>query len=334
MKRSQEQIDELIGKYLAGEASGEEVTFVESWAQFSEDNRFYLNQFRTIFQRSAAVKELQEFDADVAWTKLKGSLSKNDSGSNVIPIRRQAIPIWRIAASLAFIVGAGLFAYKLFHTEPQDRPIVIATTTHTVNDTLPDGSDVFLNKGTQIAYRFDKKNKQHKVSIKGEAYFDIKHDTARNFVIEIDGVYVRDIGTSFNVKAYPESKTIEVVVEKGEVMFYTDTDSGVYLKENGKGVFDKVTRKFNIDQPEVNALSYKTKSFNFSNETLEQVVAELNQVYPRQISVPAKLRGCHLTVSFNDESEEEIVAIIAETLGLKVSHVGNKYVLEGPGCEQ
>lgn len=334
MKRSQEQIDELIGKYLAGEANGEEVAWVEGWAQLNEENRFYLDQFRTIFQRSAAVKDLQEFDADEAWMKLKNSLSKKDAGSTVIPIRKTSIPFWRIAASLTFIIGAGLFVYKLLQTDPRDKPVVIATTNNTINDTLPDGSNVFLNKGTQVAYSFDKKNKQHKVSLKGEAYFNVEHDTTKNFIIEIDGVYVRDIGTSFNVKAYPESKTIEVVVEKGEVMFYTDTDSGVYLKENGKGIFDKVTRKFHIDQPETNALSYKTKSFNFSNETLEQVIAELNSVYPQHISIPAKLRGCQLTVSFNNESEEEIVAIIAETLGLKVNHVGDKYMLEGPGCEQ
>lgn len=333
MKRSQEQIDELIGKYLAGEANGEEVAVVESWAQLSEENRFYLDQFKTIFQRSAAVKDLEEFDADAAWIKLKKSLSKKDAAT-VVPIRKTAIPFWRIAASLTFIIGAGLLAYKLFQADQGHKPVVISTTNNTINDTLPDGSNVFLNKSTQIAYTFDKKNKQHKVNIKGEAYFNVEHDTTRSFIIEIDGVYVRDIGTSFNVKAYPESRTIEVVVEKGEVMFYTDTDSGVYLKENGKGVFDKITRKFNIDQPEINALSYKTKSFNFSNATLEQVVAELNSVYPQHISIPAKLRGCHLTVSFNDESEEEIVAIIAETLGLKVNHVGEKYMLEGPGCEQ
>jgi transmembrane sensor len=333
VNKSQEQIDELIGKYLAGEASADEISFVDDWAKASSENRFYVEQFRTIFQRSAAVKDLQEFDTDAAWAKLKKSVTRkgNDNGRTMGSGGMHRF--WRIAASVIVVLGAGLFAYRMLQRDETAAPLVIAATTLTVNDTLPDGSEVFLNKETHLSYAFDKKKKQHTVKVKGEAFFSIQHDSTKNFLIDIDGVYIRDIGTSFNVKAYPESNTIEVTVEEGEVMFYTDKDSGVYLKENGKGVYDKTTQKFHIDQPEVNALSYKTRLFNFTDASLEQVIMELNQVYPNRIILPKNLNGCRLTVAFHNETEEEIVAIITETLGLTAKRAGDNYLLEGPGCD-
>ena len=120
----------------------------------------------------------------------------------------------------------------------------------TKSDTLPDGSGVFLNKKTELAYTYDKKEKSHVVKLKGEAYFNIQHEDDKNFIIDAEGVFIRDIGTSFNVKAYPEDNTVEVVVEEGKVMFYTDTDTGIYLSAKGKGIYNKATKEFTIEQPE------------------------------------------------------------------------------------
>jgi ferric-dicitrate binding protein FerR (iron transport regulator) len=64
------------------------------------------------------------------------------------------------------------------------------------------------------------------------------------------------------------------------------------------------------------------------------VVEALNDVYDKQIIVSDKIGSCHITVSFNNESQGEIVAIIAETLGLTVSESEDKIMLEGPGCGQ
>jgi transmembrane sensor len=64
------------------------------------------------------------------------------------------------------------------------------------------------------------------------------------------------------------------------------------------------------------------------------LIEAINGVYDKQIVVSEKIRNCHITVSFNNESQDEIVAIVAETLGLTVSESEGKIMLEGPGCEQ
>ena len=203
----------------------------------------------------------------------------------------------------------------------------------TKSDTLPDGSGVFLNKKTELAYTYDKKEKSHFVKLKGEAYFNIQHDDDKNFIIDAEGVFIRDIGTSFNVKAYPEDNTVEVVVEEGKVMFYTGTDTGIYLSAKGKGIYNKATKEFTIEQPEENVLAYKTKFFSFSNTDLRAAVEALNNVYDKKIVLGENLSNCRLTVSFNQEDIDEIAAVMAETLGLTLKNSATEIRLDGQGCE-
>lgn len=330
MERDQEQIDELIAKYLAGEASQEETGFVEAWSEQSAANRQYVAEFSTIFSRASTVKDLQDFDTDAAWSRVKKALDKDMHVVQFPPQRKDYSLYWKIAAGLLLTVLAGTYFFR--QQGELVSPTVVSSHTETVNDTLPDGSNVFLNKESTIRYTYNKRADERRVELKGEAFFAIKHDESKKFIIDIDGVLIRDIGTEFNVKAPENSNTIEVVVNEGEVMFYTAEDSGVYLRAGAKGVFDKQLKKFTIEQPEANVLAYKTRVFNFNNTDLVSVVRQLNGVYNKQIELSPAVKYCRLTVGFNNEPQEEVIAIITETLGLKAIESNGKILLDGAGC--
>jgi ferric-dicitrate binding protein FerR (iron transport regulator) len=249
----------------------------------------------------------------------------------------QLKPFWenvylRVAASVIVILGVGFFLYRSFDTSVTNTINVVADR-KIETDTLPDGSAVTLNKQTQLAYSFDKKEKTHRVKLKGEAYFDIKHKDDKMFIVEADQVMIKDIGTSFNVKAYPETNTIEVVVEEGEVQLYTATSDGIFVRAGGKGIYNKMTKTFSVDQPEANAAAYKSKHFVFADIELGAIVIALNNVYDRKITIAPHLANCRLTVTFSDESPEEIANVISETLGLSVTSDGPDLLLEGKACE-
>lgn len=334
MNYNVDHIDDLIGKYLAGEAAKDEINFIELWAKESEGNQKYFDQCKLIFNKTFESKAWQEFDEDAAWIKMKDKLQSTGGRTVALPTQKSTQYFtWRVAASILIVLGIGYFAYHLTNP-PAEEPIKVIAEKSTKADTLPDGSDVFLNKKTELVYAYDEKKKNHLVKLKGEAYFNISQDKEKPFVIEVDGVFIRDIGTSFNVKAYPEENTIEVVVEEGKVMFYTDTDSGIYLSEKGKGIYNKTTKSFTIEQPEANVLAYKTRLFSFTDTDLYTAVVALNNVYDKKITLSENLYKCRLTVSFNNEDIDEIASIMAETLGLKVQHSGNEIRLEGSGCEK
>jgi transmembrane sensor len=326
-------IDDLIGKYLAQEASAEERVVVENWLIENEDNLRYFNHLKSIFERAATVKNLQHFDTDLAWRKLRSKI-QDRQGNNIRTLTPDAFGLfWRIAASAIIIAGIGYFTYLTLQPA-QLQPLELISKTQIKSDTLPDGSNVFLNKQTQLAYSFDKKKKIHQVKLKGEAYFAIQHQEEKTFVIEVEGVFIRDIGTAFNVKAYPDSTTIEVVVEEGEVMFYTANNEGISLTAGEKGVYNKTTRIFEEVKPEPNITSYKSKQFVFNNATLGAIVQQLNSIYEKQIVIEDHLKNCPLTVSFNNENIDEIASVISETLALTVKNSDKGIVLEGKGCNE
>ncbi|HEY9048090.1 MAG TPA: FecR domain-containing protein [Ohtaekwangia sp.] len=331
MQYNTNDIDDLIGKYLAGEASQEEIDFVEAWRSQSDANQQYIEQLQTIFVRASSVKEWQQFDTDAAWSKMKSKLHPKDG--RVIPMQRDSsFSFLKIAASILVVVGIGWFAYRALYPGIS-KPVEVIADRQTTSDTLPDGSDVYLNKQTKLTYSYDKKKKSHVVKLKGEAYFNINHQDEKKFLVDAEGVFIRDIGTSFNVTAYPESNTVEVVVVEGEVQFFTDNNAGIQLKAGGKGVYNKISKTFSIEQPENNVLSYKTKFFSFSNTDLVSVAEALNSVYDKKIVISNSLQHCHLTVSFNDEDIHEIAQVIAETLNLTIRETATEIVLEGQGCE-
>lgn len=328
-----ENIDDLLGKYFSGEASEQEVTLVKNWLSVNESNRKYYEQVKTIFDKVSHVKEWQEFDTDKAWTRLRSNLKKESTP--VIPLNRKPPSTnwyWRVAAAIAFVIAAGVYFYKTSSTEVSPSLELVAEK-QAVSDTLPGGSNVFLNKQSKVVYTYDQKTKTHEVKLKGEAYFSIQHGPREQFIIDAEGVFIKDIGTSFNVRAYPGSDEVEVLVEEGEVVFFTENNPGIHLKESGKGVYNKVTKTFRIEEPDANITAYKTKFFVFSTTDLQTIAETLNGVYESKIEVPEHLRKCEVTVTFRDETIEEIVAVISETLNLTTKSEQGKIIFEGEGCE-
>jgi transmembrane sensor len=324
-------IDELIGKHLAGETTAEEKLIVQSWAASSEENRRYFDHFKLIFENAARVKSIPQFDTDEAWKRMRSKLvsEKDEKGVSFRPNGLNYF--YRIAASIIIVALAGYFAYDWMSDAPI-TPVEVVSDKTITTDTLPDGSGVFLNRETKLAYAFDRKSKKHTVKLNGEAYFNINHNDDKTFIVEAGEAFIKDIGTSFNVKAYPELNTIEVVVEEGEVMFYTASNTGISLRAGGKGVYHKSTKTFTVEEAEPNVTAYKTRFFIFSDSELGAVVDELNSVYDQKIVISPVLKNCRLTVSFNNEELTEITSVIAETLGLTRREVNGDIVLEGAGC--
>lgn len=333
MNTAPENIDDLIASYLADEATPADRAFVDEWKARSSQNQRYFDQLRVIFERATASVEKggeKVFDTDVAWQKLRTRLSSAGEGKTIS--MRSPNPAYhlflRVAAGIIILLGVGFFGYKIL--SPAAVNTVLLTQDATAADTLPDGSDVFLNRQTKIEYTT--KRDTHIAKLSGEAFFNIQHKSGKTLIVEVEETFIRDIGTSFNVKAYPGSPTIEVVVEEGEVIFYTKDSPGISLEANEKGVYHKDTKTFTVSEPQANVAAYKSKRFIFANNSLGTVVETLNSVYTTKIEIEDHLKSCRLTVTFDNESIDEIADIIATTLDLTVSRSANVITLKGPAC--
>ena len=327
MKEDRIDIDVLLSKALAGEASVEEQLQVDSWLQESADNQKHFDHMKLIFEKAASTSLSEQFDADVAWQQVKSKLNSTHEAKERKPFTFD----WRIAASIAAILGVASLLY--FTSLEADLVRSVAAVSETKSDTLPDGSTVFLNKKSELQFAFNASSKSRKVKLKGEAFFQVRHEETKPFIIEADEVLVRDIGTQFNLKAYPDQDTIEIVVTEGEVQFYTLKNAGLNLKAGESARYLKKLKEFQrIAKPDTNVLAYKTKVFNFNNTDLQSVVKLLNEIYNTHISLAPALADCRLTAHFNEDNPNTIIEVIAETMGLTISKKEEEVVFEGPGC--
>ncbi|MFN8888854.1 MAG: FecR family protein [Cyclobacteriaceae bacterium] len=260
MEKNFNDIDTLIANVLAGEATASEQQEVEQWISQSEENRIYFNNIKLIFDSAANATVSEKFDEDAAWLNVKSKLNAQQPSGKT----RTFYFDWRIAAAIAMIIGVSGLFYLV--GEKENQVVTIASTIGTQNDTLPDGSRIFLNKKSEVSFSFHSGSGQRKVKLNGEAFFSVKHEEEKPFIIEADEILVRDIGTEFNLKAYPDKDTIEIVVTEGEVQFYTLKNAGLNLKAGESALYLKSRKEFQrLLKADTNVLAYKTKVFNFRN---------------------------------------------------------------------
>lgn len=333
MNEGLEHMDDLIAKVLAGEASREEIDRLEDWLNNSDQNRNYFEETKKLFSQVEKAKEVHKVDSLKAWEKLNARITAEEQEARVVPLYRR--PVLRIAASIILIAVLALLVNYIFNNQ-QPVPVVLAAQQKVVEQKLPDGSTVTLNKNSEIAYVVNDKHVRE-IKLKGEAYFEVVHNEEQPFEIVVDEVIIQDIGTAFNVKATPGSNLVEVWVESGEVRFFTSTSQGLTLTKGEKASYDRTSKVFTkiVPVPEENTASYKSKVFFFKETALSEVITQLNAIYDSNIQLgDERLGKCLISTSFDNRSLEDVIDIIAETLDLEVERSGDKIVLKGQPCNE
>lgn len=329
-------IDFLIAKYLDGNISREEQTELDAWIMSSSVNSKYFSDVRYIYYKSQASCKYIQVDTGKAWDKLhKGmhpeSVYAGRLKTGSISISRR----WWIAtaASVAILLGIA-YIFQNYRTLSRAASIcTIVASDSAVAEKLPDNTMVTLNKNSKVRYSYNKLKRQKELELTGEAFIEVTHGIDTPMVVIAGHTFIKDIGTSFNVKAYENMNNIDVSVESGEVEFYNSAGNGVHLLPGDLGRFDKISGKFTRMQADPNEIAYKTKRFLFRETGLSDVVTLLNEVYQTHISLDnPRLAGCSITVSFSNESIESVLGIITETLELSYIKTSDGYLIMGGKC--
>jgi transmembrane sensor len=216
--------DELLVKYLAGEADADERAEAELWIEAGAENRKYYEHFKLLWDESQKLAHSSVIDEDVAWNHFRERIQKEYITTTKPKINIQ----WLKVAAVFLLVSAAALWMPYFLTRKDDTrytsaadtntPVTILksfTTDNTRVDTLPDGSVITLNKNTRLDYPAAFTGHTRNVQLNGEAFFNVKHDPDKPFVIKVNDVSITVLGTSFNVNSR-DGKT-EVIVETGMV---------------------------------------------------------------------------------------------------------------------
>ena len=282
-----------IGRYLSGEAGREEKEAFERELEADPELRKEFQAFQRIWDQ-IPTDSSDHWDSGPAWQKF---VSTTQSDVTQYPKTRRLKSTWLIAAIVILALGASFFFWS------QGKPqLYVYENADPV--TLPDGSKVFLNKGSSVeVYAFNRKKRR--VSLHGEAFFEITPDANRPFSVEAGKTVTEVVGTSFNITQTPNNTRI--LVEKGKVIFRSTLkdESAVALNAGEAALFED-NRIQLIPNPSANIQAWHTGNLIFSrNMSIAEIIADASIYFNKKISLEIKTLGdCRISNQLSYKNPE------------------------------
>jgi transmembrane sensor len=192
--------------------------------------------------------------------------------------------------------------------------------------TLSDGTKVWLNAGSRMAFPSEFQGKHREVFIEGEAYFEVKSLPSKPFYVHLKDVAVKVLGTRFNISAYPSDNSIETVLLEGKISL-TDKEGGAFAKRetilepNQKASFEKVNRHFSVDPVEDAGtyIAWTSGWFSFSQEMLSDVLRKLERYYNVKFEYENEILSAGLISGKLDlkESLDQVMMVLSDVAGIE-----------------
>lgn len=320
---NRENIDELIGRFLSGEASPEEAMMLEDWKLEAPENLAHYEQSEQVFALLQNAGQPAEIDTAKAWEKVKPLLDRE----KVKPLYPKTA-FTRIAAALIILLGIGVGLVLLFNTDEKGTSYMADNNPKDIK--LTDGSEVtvFAHSSLTADAGFGKTNRL--MHLNGNATFSVVHDEAMPFVIDAGNVFIKDIGTRFTVRSSLDTDTVYVHVDEGIVLLFDSLGSALEIKATEHALYIRSKKQIVKNETTV---ARPNAQLNFDNKPLGEVIATLNATYNTAIILQnASLKNCTLTTRFEHEDLDTIISIITETLGLSYEKTAKGYIIKGNTC--
>jgi ferric-dicitrate binding protein FerR (iron transport regulator) len=193
---------------------------------------------------------------------------------------------------------------------------------------LSDGSVVVLQPSSRMTVDESFGTALREVHLTGEAFFDVKPDERKPFLVYTNEVVTRVLGTSFNIKAYNDDKEITVAVKSGRVSVYANNaktsrqvrqSQEVILTPNQQMVYHRLSEVISrelVEKPEIVLPNSNLFRMQFDNAEVSQIFDVLQRNYGVEIRYDKNiLSNCRLTTSMSDEGLYERVAVICKAIG-------------------
>lgn len=311
-------LDKVILNILNNKASKEEYEMLEAWRNESQENLDFLNTMK----EKAGVGEgtYHEYNKEAAWNKVDAKVQVEDHTST------SASSKWPLILMLALLIGSLVY----YFAQEKNSPKSFKTNLEMEQFASSDNSLIWLNANSEVAEVADFE-KSREVDLIGEAYFEVVSNPDNPFIINLnDTEYIKVLGTSFNV--LNRGKDFDIAVYSGHVQLHVlDRVIDLYKNDRVKKVKGSYVKIKNTDQ---NVLSWKNKILVFDNESLTNVIDELEDYYNVDISLSDNLDGskCSLRTRFENATIETVFEELKSHFNLKYTRDQNKFTITSLNC--
>lgn len=368
----------LLSKKITGEATTEELqelqelisgntgwkTIMENLQELWNSNPVTVDFHRHLKNEDAYLVHISRLKEKVPDFKENMEGSENKVEFDSAPVKKPFYSRWiTYAAAAAFITGI-ILIFPLFSEKGKTKEMALAqkpVNEITINSgsrtkiQLPDGSQVWVNSGSNLTYDGNFKGSTREVQLDGEAYFDVVKDASRPFIVHTSGIDIKVLGTAFNVKAYSSEPVIEATLIHGSIEVNNISQPGaakIILKPHEKLVFNKYLIAERKDQradirPEVDSFSIIIKPLReniadndiietawvynklvFEDERFADLAIKMERWYNLKINIEfEKLRDYRVNGSFVNETAEEALKELQFLIPFRYSINNNEVII-------
>lgn len=302
-------IEELLPRYCAGKVTEEERMEVEAWMDASKENRRIAKQIHTLYLATDAVHLLKKIDTEKALLNVKNRMTDN----------RRRTTGWEWAQRAAAVLLIPLLVTLLLQYRegiPQETAQMMEVKTNpgmTTSLKLPDGTLVFLNSESTLAYpsRFDGDTRN--VTLQGEAYFEVAKNPEKRFIVSTSHQsQIEVLGTHFNVEAYEKDDWVSATLVEGKIGFIFEQENRskrILMNSGQKLIYDsnggKAQLHATLGESET---AWKDGKIIFKNTSLEEGLRMLEKRYNVEFVIKNnRLKGDSFTGTFTNQRLERIL---------------------------
>ena len=337
---------DAIARYYAGESTPDEAAAVRRWLEahpaeaaalgsLNDATALLANATPPGLDVEAALKRVVERrDAsDIIPIGSRPTASRTP-GRATLPARRWQPVALRAAAAAVALIGGGVWwhSQRTGGYTPTPGAQTFATNVGQRDSVrLADGTRVLLAPESRLTVAVGYGTKVREVELRGEAYFDVRHDEARPFVVHAGGADIRDLGTTFTVHAIGD-QGVRVAVTSGSVSLapaQASPNDAVVLRPGDAGTVAvdgrMLVERGGTTEPDT---AWTSGRLIFREAPVSSVRAELRRWYGIDLVVDSTFAARHLSMTFDGESADRVLEVIALSLGGEVQRQGNTAVIK------
>lgn len=303
-------------------AEKEQETFLNELNR-NEERRKQFFQLKDVYD---LLEVSPDTNVDAEWEKILSKVVVSQ------PARRRYIT-WYMSAAAALLLFLLGYVYYTFYAADSKvvylTTIVPAGTTHELQ--LTDGTLVILNAGSTFKYPEDLTSGDRHVILQGEALFKVAKDTEHPFTVQAGQLNIEVLGTSFDVQAYGDLKTIETTLIEGTVRVRKagSDDESIVLHPSQHLTYSKNTSEIRVE--EVNTEIYTDwvdGVFRFQDTRLEDVLKKVATWYKMEVVYKnSRLKDLRFTGALEMKNTVEYnLKLISLTASVKFK-IANKSII-------
>ncbi|WP_020529046.1 FecR family protein [Flexithrix dorotheae] len=228
-------------------------------------------------------ENMVEREVDVLWNKIKVGVQE----PYPVHVKTSSNPLWwKYAAAITAILVCA-FAYLVFiqnEKEENKTAVVYLEKTNQLGQKatifLGDGTVIKLNSGSTLKYPKVFNNDERVVYLEGEAFFEVAKNPKKPFTVISGKIRTKVLGTSFNVRAYPEDNKVQVAVLSGKVGVKVPSKESLVLLPNESAIYNKSESEVKHAKVDMEKeLAWKDNIIYFKNADFEEIRNVLERWY-------------------------------------------------------